>query len=246
MADRRGPSYGTPNWEMLGRWLKLDAADDGPFWALNLMRYREVADYGDGSDGAGAATDASEPAVSGKEADDAYAPLGPLAAVGAMVAFHGDVVDQPLGEPGWHRVGIVRYPSRAAFLAMQQRDDFKQQHVHKEAGMEFTIVMATHPQHHSEPSPVDGALVLLVERAAEPSPWRHHPGVQPVATFTVEGVIVGDERTFDRALFARATREAVVALTDAGPTGDTGDEVQALVLAPDIDRLVSSITEERP
>ena len=45
----------------------------------------------------------------------------------------------------WDRVGIVRYPSRRAFLAMQQRDDFKQKHVHKDAGMEFTIVMSTLP-----------------------------------------------------------------------------------------------------
>ena len=119
MAGSANPGYGTPNWEMLQRWLALPAEDDGPFWALNLMKYRAVAAYADGSDAE----------VSGKEADDAYAPLGPLAAIGATVAFHGDVLEQRAGTPGWDRVGIVRYPTRAAFFAMQQRDDFKEQQI---------------------------------------------------------------------------------------------------------------------
>src|SRR3954471_23044655 len=119
MTGSAKPSYGTPNWEMIQRWFALAPEDDGPFWALNLMKYRPVAAYADTDPG----LDTS--AVSGKEADDAYSPLGPLAAVGAIVAFHGDVLDQPSGSPTWDRIGIVRYPSRAAFFAMQQRDDFK-------------------------------------------------------------------------------------------------------------------------
>ena len=43
------------------------------------------------------------------------------------------------------RIGIVDYPTRRAFFDMQRRDDFKAQHEHKEAGMEFTIVMGTEP-----------------------------------------------------------------------------------------------------
>ena len=48
MAGTANPGYGTPNWEMLQRWLALPAEDDGPFWALNLMKYRAVAAYADG------------------------------------------------------------------------------------------------------------------------------------------------------------------------------------------------------
>ena len=84
MANPDAPTYGEPNWEMLGRWLHLPPEEDGPFWALNLMKYREAAVYHDGSDRG----------MSGREADDAYAPL---AAIGAMVAFHGDVIDQTHG-----------------------------------------------------------------------------------------------------------------------------------------------------
>jgi hypothetical protein len=225
MADRSQPAYGTPNWEMIGRWLHLDPADDGPFWALNLMKYHPVAQYADGSG-----------TTSGREADDAYAPLGPLAAIGAVVAFHGDVLDQPLGEPAWDRVGIVRYPSRAAFFAMQQRDDFKQQHVHKEAGMEFTIVMSCLPTASDPSATTDGALVLVVDRAGGDTDLG---GAAEVAAFTVEGVIVGDERTFDRVRFVRAADQgAVDAIVEAA---SSADEAHILVLDPAIDRLVDTI-----
>jgi hypothetical protein len=228
MAARTGPGYGTPNWEMLGRWLELPAEQDGPFWALNLMRYKEVADYGaDGPTG-----------VSGRAADDAYAPLGPLAAVGAMVALHADVARQPLGDPTWDRVGIVRYPSRSAFLAMQQRDDFKQQHVHKEAGMGATIVLACHP----DAEVVDhatGPLVLTVERGGDDEAPPALPGVTTVAELAVEGVIVGDQRTWTRAFFDRVANDAALAAVLAA-AAET-EEAFVLVLEPGIDRLVESI-----
>ena len=55
--------------------------DDGPVWMVNLMKYRETADYADGR----------ESAISGREADDLYTPLESLAAVGAEIVFAGDV-----------------------------------------------------------------------------------------------------------------------------------------------------------
>ena len=227
MADRPKPAYGTPNWEMIGRWLHLEPDDDGPFWALNLMKYHPVAHYADGTS-----------AVSGREADDAYAPLGPLAAIGAAVAFHGDVLDQRLGEPAWDRVGIVRYPSRAAFFAMQQRDDFKAQHVHKEAGMEFTIVMACLPTSYDADATSDGSLVLIVERDAS-DPATSVAGATEVASFAVEGVIVGDERSFDRARFVRAADEDVVAALVE--TASASNDAHVLVVDPAIDHLVETI-----
>lgn len=225
MSPRPSRPYGTPNWELVGRWLHLAPDDDGPFWALNLMRYRAVAQYADGTSG-----------VTGREADDAYAPLGPLAAVGAMVAFHGDVTDQPLGEPGWDRVGIVRYPTRAAFLAMQEREDFQTQHVHKEAGMEFTIVMSCLPVAHQADDPGAGALVAVVERGASAASLP--PGCVELVGFDVEGVILGDDRTFDRARFLRVPAGALPELV--GALG-AAEEAHLLVLDPSIDALVESV-----
>ncbi|MBV8462645.1 MAG: hypothetical protein JO368_05080, partial [Acidimicrobiales bacterium] len=172
-------SFGEPNWETIGRWLDLDPAEDGPVWMCNLMKYRAVAAYGDDK----------ELARSGREADDAYAPLGPLAAVGAMVAFYSDVTAQLAGTPAWERIAMVRYPTRAAFFAMQERDDYKEKFVHKEAGMEFTIIMGCLPEGEPDvgaPEGEEGDLVVRVRRfAGDAPPQEIEEGVVPVARFAV-------------------------------------------------------------
>jgi hypothetical protein len=130
--------YGTVDRDYGLRLATCDPAEDGPIWMVNLMKYRAVADYAD------SASD-SEP-ISGLAADDRYAPVGVLAEIGAEVAFLGTVEHQFLNpEPLWDRVGVVRYPTRRSFIDMQRRDDFKQQHAHKDAGMEQTIVMGALP-----------------------------------------------------------------------------------------------------
>lgn len=216
MADRKptaNPSYGTPNFALISRWFQLPPEQDTPFWAVNLMKYKERADYGDGGDRG----------LSGKEADDAYTPLGPLAAIGAMVAFAGEVIDQRGSHPRWDRIGIVRYPSRAAFFAMQQRDDFKDQHVHKEAGMETTIVMSCLPVDGAPraATPAGGRVVLRVRRFADAVGAAREESVPaevtPLSRFAVEGVIVGDERTWDEVRFDHAAEGAdLEALLDLG------------------------------
>lgn len=226
----RSPGYGTPNWDLIGRWLELPPAQDTPFWAVNLMKYKARADYGDDGDHG----------RSGREADDAYTPLGPLAAIGAMVAFAGEVVEQRGAAPTWDRVGIVRYPNRAAFFAMQQRDDFKDQHVHKEAGMDVTIVVSCLPVDGAPvvPTPAGGQVVVRVA----PSPADDAvtpPGVTALSRFAVEGVIVGDDRTWDHVRFDHAADDAAVtALIDAADAAGF-----TLVVAPsrEFDRLAESI-----
>jgi hypothetical protein len=213
---------------MLQRWFALPAEDDGPFWALNLMKYRTVAAYADGN----------EAGVSGKDADDAYAPLGPLAAVGAVVAFHGDVLEQRLGDPAWDRIGIVRYPTRAAFFEMQRRDDFKDQHVHKEAGMEFTIVMSCLPAGAPGDGVAPGRLALVVTRGGAGA-VGDVAGADPVADFAVEGVIVGDDRSFDRATFVTVRDDAALDAVVAAVEG--ADDAHVLVVDRSIDRLVDSV-----
>lgn len=221
-GDGNRVRYGTINTALVSRWLKLDLADDGPFWALNLMKYRERADYGEGNG----------PPISGREADDAYTPREPLAAIGAQIVFAADV-ERTLAGDGveWDRVGIVRYPSRRAFFEMQQRDDFKQKHVHKDAGMEFTIVMSCLP-------------VLPFAGSAERAPYVELTVVSDAdaaprdgGVFDVEGVIVGDERTWARAAFR---------WLDAPPDGPpvvSAAGVYRLLLRPSIDRLTRSVLD---
>ena len=80
--------------------------------------------------------------------DDAYAPFGPLEAIGALPAFAADVVAQPVGEPGFHRIGIVRYPSRAKFFEMQQ------------GGLEVRVMNVSPPRSGLGGSQVVAALSL--------------------------------------------------------------------------------------
>jgi hypothetical protein len=111
-------------------------ADDGPIWMVNLMRYKDVAEYRDGR----------ETHRTGREADDEYMPTDSLTGVGAKLVYVADVEDQFLGDgTQWDRIGIVKYPTRRAFIEMQKRDDFRASHEHKEAGMSETIVIGCLP-----------------------------------------------------------------------------------------------------
>ena len=136
--------YGTVDTDYGMRLATTPRSEDGPIWMVNLMAYRKVADYGVGN--ASGIDPENGGTVSGREADDRYAPLDVLADIGAEVVFIGDVEDQLLGdEPRWDRVGVVRYPTRRSFIEMQQREDFQKKHVHKEAGMAETIVAGCLP-----------------------------------------------------------------------------------------------------
>ena len=231
MANPLEYPFGTINVETAGRWMHLDASDDGAVWMLNLMKYKAVADYGE----------AGGPAVSGKEADDLYSPTEVLDDLGAPVALFGDVIEQHNEGVAWDRIGIVRYPSRASFFAMQNREDFRKQYVHKQAGMESTIVMGCVPQDVGAPSASDaGPLVMRVRRLRDGVVLGEEPaGVVPVAHFSVDGVIIGDGRTFTDVRFDRL--DGISAADLAGGTG-VEDEV-VVVIDPEIDWLVPSLAD---
>ncbi len=130
------PRYGTVDREYATLLATTPSADDGPVWMVNLMKYREVAAYADGR----------KSDISGKDADDRYAPIDSLTAVGARPVFFGEVDQQLLGDGTvWDRIGVVKYPTRRSFIDMQSLPTFQESHEHKEAGMESTIVMGTQP-----------------------------------------------------------------------------------------------------
>lgn len=216
------PRYGTIDREYGFKLATTAPAEDGPVWMVNLMKYKDRAEYSDGR----------ETTLSGMEADDEYSPLGPLAAVGAEVVFFADVEDQFLGaEPKWNRIAVVRYPTRASFLAMQQRDDFKKAHDHKEAGMAETIVMGSLPLEAPTfvgadwadvphpPTAEDGAYTMVhVIRyhdadgaAVTPDHMQAYQdvagsvavpnGVRIDGWFSVEGTIIGDGRPWHQVRF---------------------------------------------
>jgi hypothetical protein len=217
------PDYGTID-QGYAIELATTAPDvDGPVWMVNLMRYKDRAEYADGR----------ETTLTGREADDEYAPFGPLAAVGAEIVFVADVEDQFIGEePKWDRIGVVKYPTRAAFIEMQRRDDFQKAHEHKEAGMAETIVIGTQPLQFPEitdpvdwadvphpPTDDDGPYTMLHvirfhdEGGAAVTPDRMEAyqevagsvavpnGVRIDGWFSAEGTILGDGRTWHQVRF---------------------------------------------
>jgi uncharacterized protein (DUF1330 family) len=229
--------YGQIDFDYALRLSTTPEVEDGPVWMVNLMRYRDVAEYSDGRDST----------LSGREADDAYAPLESLAAVGAEVVFFGDVETQLLGDlPPWDRVAVVKYPTRRSFIDMQERKEFKEQHHHKDAGMEATIILGCQPFAHPaapeglaepaqvpHPSTADDPAVMVVhviafdraESELEQSiehmtAYQDHAvkigvanGVQIAGWFNVEGTIVGDGRQWDQVRFnAFPSREAFMAV----------------------------------
>ncbi|MEM9464305.1 MAG: hypothetical protein AAGA90_02980 [Actinomycetota bacterium] len=212
------PSYGTVDHEYGLKLATTDPAEDGPVWMVNLMKYKDRAEYADGSDGG----------RSGIEADNEYAPTDSLEAVGAELVYLANVDATPLGDGvQWDRVGIVKYPTRRAFIEMQERKDFQDSHVHKEAGMERTIIVGCQPMDvpneqliaesaswddvEHPPNDDDGVLHVLHlikwnEGGREEMTGYHDAafevaaahGTRIVRWHEVEGTIVGDGRHWDQ------------------------------------------------
>lgn len=229
MANSLEYPFGKINTDTAGRWIQMPPEDDGAVWMLNLMKYKPVADYGDGTTSK----------ISGREADDIYAPTTVLADLGATVPLFGDVTHQVTDDVAWERIGIVRYPSRASFFAMQNREDFQKQYVHKEAGMETTIVMGCLPISVGDPADAgSGSIVMRVRRFDDgATPGADPTGVTPVAHFAVDGVILGDERVWDDVRFDLVDEAA---LADLAVTEGVAEQV-VVVIAPFIEDLIGSV-----
>jgi hypothetical protein len=206
--------------------------EDGPVWMVNLMKYRAVAEYADGR----------ETSLTGVEADDLYAPIDELAAVGAEIVFFATVDTQLLGDaPSWDRVAVVKYPSRRAFIDMQASPAFEAKHVHKDAGMQQTIVIGSQPMPWPElpadapdwadvphpPTADDPPVVVLhvlrfheggadtdmvsYQHAAGQVAVPH--GVRIAGWLQAEGTILGDGRQWDQVRFnAFPSRAAFMAV----------------------------------
>ena len=260
--------YGHVDRDYAIRLATTPADEDGPVYMVNLMKYREKADY----------TDGTELNISGREADDLYAPVGPLAAIGASMVFLAEVDTQLLGDaPMWDRIAVVRYPTGRSFIDMQSRTDFKEKHVHKEAGMAETIVMGCTPIDVPKPTElpswadvphpateddgpvvvmhvikyVDGGLTDMVayQNAAGAVAVPH--GARINGWYDVQGTIMGDGRQWDQVRFnafpSKAAFMAVVADPDRLAAHKDHREpaiadTYALILRPSINRLEKSTT----
>jgi hypothetical protein len=225
------PRYGKPNVAYVSTWFSDPI--DKPMWALNLMKYRPIADYQDGRD----------LHISGADADMLYNPTGPLAEVGGRVMLATDVLHQISGdEITWDRVAVAYYPKRMAMMEMQQLPSFIDLHAHKDAAMEFTIVMASMPTNNC-PQPADWSRLtesdlLLVQVSNENNTHDLASLVtsRRIGEYEVEGVIVGDERSWTHATWDIISRNDVDNLVTAS-TSLANPSLYAMILEPLLDMM---------
>jgi uncharacterized protein (DUF1330 family) len=114
---------------------------DGPVQMVNLLKFRERAQYPD--DYASESTD-----VSGEEAYGRYAAntMPHVFKRNGRLVLLSTADEVVIGTSGdWDQVAIVEYPSRAAFIDMGQDPDYLAGTVHRTAGLERTAIIATTP-----------------------------------------------------------------------------------------------------
>lgn len=107
----------------------MEPGHDGPIYMLNLLKFKEQAEYQDGRD----------TELSGAEAYGIYATevAEHLAKVGGALMFSARVERLMLGEVEelWDSAGIAMYPSRKAMMEMMSSPDYQASAVHRSAGL---------------------------------------------------------------------------------------------------------------
>ncbi|WP_426168400.1 DUF1330 domain-containing protein [Sandarakinorhabdus sp. DWP1-3-1] len=114
-------------------------ADSGPMVMINLLKFKDKAEYPDGSDAG----------LSGK---DAYLRYGAavqkcLEMVGGRAVFSGDVTGIILGdvEELWDMVALAWYPGPQAMLQMVGLPEYQGIEVHRFAGLAGQLNIRTAP-----------------------------------------------------------------------------------------------------
>jgi uncharacterized protein (DUF1330 family) len=112
---------------------------DGPIVMVNLLKFRDKAQYEDGRDSD----------LSGREAYHRYGVLVAqlIEQYGGRVLFAGDVTFLTLGhvESLWDEVALAEYPNRAALLNMSMSKEWRDAEVHRSAGLEGQLNIETVP-----------------------------------------------------------------------------------------------------
>ena len=112
-------------------------AAEGPVCMVNLLKFREQAQYEDGR----------ESDLTGEEAYKLYArEMKKLVeGSGGRFIFSSNVVGLMLGqvEELWDKIGIVEYPSSAALLQIASSPDFQEIEKHRTAGLAGQLNITT-------------------------------------------------------------------------------------------------------
>ena len=115
----------------------LEKGPDGPIFMVNLLKFKDKAEYDDGRE-----TD-----LSGREAYMIYgrAVSGILPKFGGKAVFAADVTFLALGqvEELWDEVAIAMYPRRADMVRMSLSEEWREAAVHRFAGLKGQLNIET-------------------------------------------------------------------------------------------------------
>lgn len=225
------------NMEYFESWTKR-AEPGGPMWALNLMKYKEWAEYADGR----------ETTLTGLEADEAYAPFDHMARFGARVILIAPVVHQLVGDDThWERIAIAQFPKRMTLLEMSADADFQKAEEHKDAGMDVSIGMAAFPI-EGQPVPkqesaADSDRLMLIQVVADANAPDLAVGIDAVRAgrLEVEDKFMGDHRTFAEARFDLISPATAKELASRKYVHD--DTGYAVITDPSVDDVARSLSD---
>ena len=117
--------------------LMKKADDETPMVMINLLKFRERANYPEGMD--------VEP-CSGREAYQRYGALAgeKVAAVGGRLVWQGSVQNVVIGPSAesWDEALLVEYPSRKAFFKMATDSEYLKAAVHRTAALSDSRLIA--------------------------------------------------------------------------------------------------------
>ena len=127
------------------RWQRLlERAGNHPIWMLNMLEFEATAQYPEDAGEAAPSTP-----IAGSDAYQRYGRgmISTLGAVGGRVGWASGRLHQLVGpdEGTWHQVAIAVYPSTAAMLTMLAIPKYRAAHVHREAALSRTRLLATRP-----------------------------------------------------------------------------------------------------
>lgn len=115
----------------------LEKGPDGPIFMVNLLKFKDKAEYDDGRE-----TD-----LSGREAYMIYgrAVSGILPKFGGKAVFAADVTFLALGqvEELWDEVAIAMYPTRGDMVRMSLSEEWREAAVHRSAGLKGQLNIET-------------------------------------------------------------------------------------------------------
>lgn len=99
------------------------AAGEGPIAMLNLIKFRDRAEY----------------------ASYGAAVLAMVEKQQGRLLWHGEPQQTLIGDADWDYVALVEYPSRQAFLDMVTAPEYEEIHQHRESGIDYTTLIACQP-----------------------------------------------------------------------------------------------------